>query len=217
MDFKGHFALGRGGRCHPLTVQDLVSRYLLAAYGLPAERDDLVWPVFERLFRERGLPATVRHDNGGPFASTGIAGLSRLGVRFLRLGIHVERTAPASPAQNGKLERMHRVLKQEAASPPADTMAAQQVVLDRFRREYNDERPHEAIGMQVPASVYRPSQRPYPGRVPEIEYPSGVEVRRVYQDGHLKWRGATLFIGIAFAEALGIFSFLVALLLMFAV
>jgi transposase-like protein len=123
LDFKGHFALGRGGRCHPLTVQDLVSRFLLAAFGLPAERDALAWPVFERLFRERGLPATVRHDNGGPFASTGIAGLSRLGVRFLRLGIHVERTTPASPAQNGKLERMHRVLKLEATSPPADTMA----------------------------------------------------------------------------------------------
>lgn len=202
LDFKGHFALGRGGRCHPLTVQDLVSRFLLAAFGLPAERDALAWPVFERLFRERGLPATVRHDNGGPFASTGIAGLSRLGVRFLRLGIHVERTTPASPAQNGKLERMHRVLKLEAASPPADTMAAQQVALDRFRREYNEERPHEALGMQTPASVYRPSPRPYPGRVPEIEYPTGVEVRRVYPTGHLKWRGAAIFIGIALGSEL---------------
>lgn len=202
MDFKGHFALGRGGRCHPLTVQDLVSRYLLVAHALPTEKDVLVWPVLERLFRERGLPATVRHDNGTPFASTGPGGLSRLSVRFIRLGIHVECTDPASPAQNGKLERMHRVMKQEAATPPADTMPAQQEVLDRFRREYNDERPHEGIGMATPASRYQASPRSYPEQLPEVEYSVGIEPRRVYPQGWLKWRGVPVFIGAALSSQL---------------
>lgn len=202
MDFKGHFRLGSGDRCHPLTVQDFVSRYLLVARGLPTESDALVWPVFERLFRERGLPATVRHDNGSPFASTGPGGLSRLSVRFIRLGIHVERTAPASPAQNGKLERMHRVMKQETASPPADTMAAQQAVFDRFCREYNDERPHEGIGMETPSTLYRSSSRSYPDHLPEVEYPTGVEPRRVYPQGWIKWRGVPIFVGAALSSQL---------------
>lgn len=197
MDFKGHFQLGRGGRCHPLTVQDLVSRYLLVAEAMPSERDELVWPALERGFREYGLPNTVRHDNGGPFAGPGPAGLSRLSVRLIKLGITVERTDVASPAQNGRLERMHRVMKAETASPPQATMVAQQRALDRFRDEYNDERPHEALDMQPPAALYRPSRRAYPDQLPEIEYGHGVEPRRLYPKGIFKWKGFQIFVGAA--------------------
>jgi len=194
MDFKGHFPLGAGGRCHPLTTQDLVTRYLLVAEGMRAERDALVWPVLERAFREYGMPKTVRHDNGAPFASNGAGGLSRLSVRLIRLGIVVERTDVASPAQNGRLERMHRVMKAEAASPPEETLKAQQRVLDRFRREYNEERPHEAIGLAVPASLYQPSPRAYPGQLPEIEYGREVMTRRLYPAGLLRWQGRIIFV-----------------------
>lgn len=196
MDFKGHFPLGAGGRCHPLTTQDLVSRYLLVAAGMPTESDALVWPVLERAFQEHGMPRTIRHDNGTPFASTGPGGISRLSVRLIRLGIIVERTAVSSPAQNGRLERMHRVMKAEVASPPQATMRAQQEALDRFRGEYNDDRPHEAIGQQVPASLYRPSPRTYPGFLPEVEYPQDVVPRRLYPQGVLKWHGVPVFVGV---------------------
>lgn len=195
MDFKGHFALGRGGRCHPLTTQDLVSRFLLVAEALPSEHDALVWPVLERAFRTYGLPRTVRHDNGHPFASPGPGGLSRLSVRLIKLGIVVERTALASPAQNGKLERMHRVMKAEVASPPEATMAAQQRALARFRREYNDERPHEALDLTTPASRYQPSARAYPGHVSSMEYGADVKTRRIYPSGVMKWRGQSIFVG----------------------
>jgi putative transposase len=188
MDFKGHFALRRGGRCHPLTTQDFVSRYLLIAEALPSEHDALMWPVLERAFVEYGLPRTIRHDNGHPFASPGPGGLSRLSVRLIKLGIVVERTALASPSQNGKLERMHRVMKAEVASPPEATMTAQQRALERFRREYNDERPHEALGLVTPASCYQPSPRTYLGHVPEIEYGTDVTPRRIYSTGVMKWR-----------------------------
>jgi len=195
MDFKGHFALQRGGRCHPLTTQDFVSRYLLIAEALPSEHDALMWPVLERAFVEYGLPRTIRHDNGHPFASPGPGGLSRLSVRLIKLGIVVERTALASPSQNGKLERMHRVMKAEVASPPEATMTAQQRALERFRREYNDERPHEALGLVTPASCYEPSPRTYLGHVPEIEYGTDVTPRRIYSTGVMKWRGHSIFVG----------------------
>ena len=145
-------------------------------------------PIFEAAFREYGLPQAIRTDNGAPFASTAIGGLSRLAVWWIKLGIVPERIEAGHPEQNGRHERMHRTLKQEVAMPPAQDRRAQQRALEDFRREYNEVRPHEALGMQTPASVYEPSGRAYPAKVPEPEYPSTMLVRSVHSHGHFRWQ-----------------------------
>ena len=191
-DFKGQFRTGDHRFCYPLTVLDAYSRYLVGLVGLDSVRESGVWPVFERLFREYGLPAAIRTDNGSPFASTAVAGLSRLSVRWLKLGIRLERIARGHPEQNGSHERMHRTLKQETARPPAAHQAAQQARFEEFRRVYNEQRPHEALGQQAPVKVYGASPRPYPERIPEPEYPGHFEVRSVSEKGTIKWRGELL-------------------------
>lgn len=164
-DFKGWFQTQDGERVDPLTISDAYSRYLLRCQSVKTTRSEQVGGVFEAAFRECGLPQAIRTDNGVPFASRAIAGLSRLAVWWMKLGIVPERIAAGHPEQNGRHERMHRTLKQETASPPAANWRAQQRAFDRFRREYNEERPHEALDMQTPAAVYTPSQRAYPPRV----------------------------------------------------
>lgn len=186
-DFKGEFKTRDGVYCYPLTVCDGYSRYLLACRGLPSTATAGARPVFERLFREYGLPARIRSDNGVPFATIALARLSTLSVWWLRLGILPDLTEPSSPQQNGRHERMHRTLKAEATRPAAATMAAQQRVFDRFRREYNTERPHEALDQATPASRYAASPRPYPRRLPAPEYPVHWEVRRVSRNGGVRW------------------------------
>ena len=163
-DFKGHFRTRDGVYCYPLTVADQHTRYLLACHGLLSTKGLGVRPVFDRLFREYGLPNAIRTDNGVPFATTGIHGLSQLNVWWLRLGIQHQRTRPASPQENGAHERMHKTLKAEAIRPPRATLAPQQRAFNRFRAEYNDERPHQFLKGATPASRYRPSPRPIPGR-----------------------------------------------------
>jgi putative transposase len=186
-DFKGHFRTGDGLYTYPLTVQDGFSRYLLDVQAFLSPSHQLTQPVFERLFREYGLPRIIRTDNGAPFATTAIGRLSRLSVWWIRLGIFPELIEPGHPEQNPRHERMHRTLKAETARPPAEDHRAQQERFDYFCRVYNHERPHEALGQQTPASVYHPSDRTYPIRLPKIEYPGHFEIRRVSRNGGVRW------------------------------
>ncbi len=193
-DFKGWFRTQSGTRIDPLTISDAVSRYLLRCQALMRPTSTTAQAVFTAAFQEFGLPAAIRTDNGAPFASTGLGGLSRLSVWWLRLGILPERIRPGHPEENGRHERMHRTLKQATAQPPRATPKAQQQAFDRFRTEYNQERPHEALDMQTPAQHYQPSPRPFPARLPEMEYPSGYLVRRVRSNGQIRWQGRLIFV-----------------------
>jgi transposase InsO family protein len=171
VDYKGEFRLGNKAYCYPLTVSDHASRYLLLCEALESTREDLAFMAFERLFRERGLPAAIRSDNGVPFASANaLFNLSKLSVWWLRLGIEIERIKPGRPQQNGRHERMHLTLKKEATRPPGMNTLQQQAKFDAFVHEFNTERPHQALAMKCPAEVYSPSTRPYQG-LPELNYP----------------------------------------------
>ncbi len=162
VDFKGHFALGDKSRCYPLTMTDHVSRYLLKCEALVKTDFTVVQPHFERAFREFGMPWRIRSDNGPPFATPGLGGLSELSVWWIRLGITPERIEPGEPQQNGRHERMHRTLKEDTTSPPSPTRMGQQRAFDCFRRTYNQERPHEALEMKTPAWLFAPSRRHMP-------------------------------------------------------
>jgi transposase InsO family protein len=186
-DFKGQFRTGNRVYCYPLTLTDGYSRYLLECRGLLSTAHEGAQPVFTRVFREFGLPAVLRTDNGVPFATTAIGRLSRLSVWWIRLGIYPELIQPAHPEQNGRHERMHRTLKQHTARPPAASLAAQQRRFDAFRTEYNQVRPHEALGLRTPATLYLPSERAFPARLPELEYPAHFELRKVSATGAIRW------------------------------
>ena len=206
-DFKGWFRTGDGRRCHPLTVTDAHSRYLLWCQSLPRTDGRAARPAFEAAFRRFGLPAAIRTDNGSPFASTGLAGLSQLSAWWLRLGIAHVRIAPGRPQQNGSHERMHGTLKRETASPPAATLRAQQARFDAFVREYNHDRPHEGLpGMATPASLYAPAApRPYPDRLPELDYGREWLRRNVDGSGRFSWAGANVFLSHALeGQAVGL-------------
>ncbi len=196
-DFKGQFRLGNGRYCYPLTISDNCTRMLLACKGLYAPTEDSVFPWFERAFREYGLPSAIRTDNGSPFASTALAGLTRLNIWWLKLGIRLERIAPGRPQQNGRHERLHRTLKAETAKPPKGNMSAQQRAFNRFRVEYNQERPHESLQGVPPSWEYRNSSRAYPSKLAEVEYEKSHTVRRVRTNGEIKWRGAMLYVSEA--------------------
>jgi putative transposase len=170
-DYKGEFMLGDRRYCYPLTITDFASRYLLACEALSTTQEKFAFTVFERTFKEFGLPQTIRTDNGVPFASAhALYGLSKLAVWWLRLGIHLERIAPGQPQQNGRHERMHLTLKKEATKPAAANFLQQQARFDKFIDIFNHQRPHEALDMKYPAEVYQPSPRPYTG-LPDIDYP----------------------------------------------
>ena len=186
-DFKGQFRMGNGRYCYPLTVTDAHSRFLLGCHGLTSTAVEGAKPVFSRLFQEYGLPQLIRTDNGVPFATNTLARLSRLSAWWIRLGVMPQLIEPSSPQQNGRHERMHRTLKAETTRPPAAAMRSQQVKFDRFRQEFNHERPHEALDQEVPASVYRPSTRSMPSKLPPIEYPDRFEVRYVSANGGMRW------------------------------
>lgn len=205
VDFKGWFRTGDGARCEPLSLSDLASRYVLRLQALERIDGEQVWSILQTAFFEFGLPRVMRSDNGAPFASTAAGGLSRLGVRLIKAGVVPERIAPGKPQQNGRHERMHRTLKDETASPPAATLRQQQLRFDAFRRTFNEERPHEALGQTPPAQHYCPPVRPYSGRLREPDYSADQVVRRVRSNGEIKWRGERLFISEALAgEPLGL-------------
>lgn len=191
VDFKGWFRTGDGTRCDPLTLSDGHTRFILCCQALSDKTGFAkVRPLMETAFREFGLPSAIRSDNGTPFASVALAGLSHLAVWWIRLGIIPERIRPGKPQDNGRHERMHRTLKEATANPPQRTLRAQQRAFDRFVQEYNYERPHEALDQNTPASVYEPSLRPYPSRLPAAaSYPDGWAVRKVKNSGRIKWNG----------------------------
>jgi len=196
-DFKGWFATGDRRRCDPLTLSDAMSRYLLCCQALARPDGPHARPVFEAAFCAYGLPLAIRSDNGPPFASSGAGGLSRLSVWWIKLGIRPERIDPGKPQQNGRHERLHRTLREDAIDPPAATLAEQQARFDAFRGVYNEERPHEALDMATPASLYRASPRAYPCRLQEPEYPSEAAVRRVRSRGEIRWAGDLIFVSEA--------------------
>ncbi len=205
-DFKGWFRTADGSRCDPLTITDAYSRMLLRCQALHHGTDSQqVQPLFEATFREFGLPRCLRTDNGPPFASTGAGGLSPLSIWWIKLGIVPERIDPGQPAQNGRHERMHRTLSEATATPPAATIRQQQRRFDAFRHEYNTQRPHEALGQQPPLQWYARSERTYPRRLHEPQYPTEMPVRRVRWNGCIKWGGIEVYVATRLAgEPVGI-------------
>lgn len=199
-DFKGHFRTRDGIYCYPLTIADQHTRFLIACHGLASTKGTGVRHVFENAFREYGMPAAIRTDNGVPFATTGIHGLSQLNVWWMRLGIQHQRIRPASPQENGAHERMHKTLKAEAIRPPKGNLAAQQRAFTAFRKEFNQERPHSALGGDPPAARYTASPRPFPNRLPPLEYPGHFLVKRVTNAGTFRLKHKLLFIANALRQ-----------------
>ena len=189
-DFKGWFRTGDGKKCTPLTISDAHSRYLLRCQGMCGRTGAVeVKPLFIATFREYGLPQAIRTDNGPPFASCGLCGLSELSVWWMLLGIRLERIEPGKPQQNGRHERMHRTLGEATAAPPRANLREQQKAFDEFRKEYNHERPHEALGQRPPGEIYQPSGREYRDRkLRQAGYPDEWEKRKVRKEGQIKWK-----------------------------
>jgi hypothetical protein len=185
-DYKGQFRLKNGKYCFPLTISDLSSRFILGIDAHPAISLEQTFAYFTRVFQTYGLPNRIRTDNGVPFASNALARLSQLSVWFIKLGIYPELIEPGKPQQNGVHERMHRTLKQEATIPPASSLRAQQRKFDHFREEFNQERPHEAIGMKRPGEIYQASERQMPKRIETYDYPEHFLVRRVSRAGTIR-------------------------------
>lgn len=195
IDYKGNFRTRDGRWCYPLTLTDTFSRSLLVCQGFLNPTYQQTRAAVERCFREQGLPERIRSDNGEPFvAPQSLGGLSRFGVWLIKLGVQQVRTRPGSPQDNGLHERMHRTLKEATAMRPAGNLAAQQRRFNRFRREYNEERPHRALGGKTPTSCYSPSSRQLPDRMPTIEYDGHFMVRLVRPNGTIKWKGRDLFV-----------------------
>lgn len=194
-DFKGWFRTADGQRCDPLTISDLSSRYLICCQVCKDQKELTAKAVFERVFKQYGLPDVIRVDNGSPFGSRGSAGLSTLSVWWVRLGIEVEFIEPGNPQQNGAHERMHKTLKAETTKPPSRSPRAQQQRFDRWRKEFNFNRPHEALGQIPPAARYQKSVKVYQGVVGDLSYEPSWEVRRVRGSGSIKWQNRERFIG----------------------
>ena len=194
VDYKGQFRMGTDEYCYPLTITDNYSRFLFACDGAHQISGKNAQQSFERIFSEYGLPDVIRSDNGSPFASTGAGGLSALSVWWIKCGIFPERIKPGRPDQNGRHERMHKTLKETIATLPSDNLIIQQQSFDAFIREYNEERPHESLGNKRPAEVYKKSHRSLPNQLPEIEYDKRHVIRRVRQNGEIKWKGKKIYI-----------------------
>ena len=197
IDFKGWFLTGDGTHCEPLTLSDAHSRYLLRCQVLSRTDDDHVWPVVDAAFREFGLPKALRSDNGPPFASRGVGGLSKLSVKVIKAGVMPERIAPGKPQQNGRLERLHLTLLQDTAKPPARSLRQQLERFRDFQRVYNEERPHQALGNGTPAEHHSVAPRRWDGILRAPEYDSETAVRRVRHNGEIKWRGNMVYVGTA--------------------
>lgn len=196
-DFKGQFRLGNGKYCYPLTVTDALSRYIIACVALENTKGGSAQAVFEQAFREHGLPECILTDNGAPFASRGLAGLSKLSAWWVSLGIRPERIVPGHPEQNGRHERMHLTLKIETTRPAGANLLQQQERFDLFRERFNSERPHEALGQKTPSSVYEPSTRRYDDALAEPDYSLCDEVRKVSRIGGVRLREHLFYVGQA--------------------
>jgi putative transposase len=200
-DFKGHIKTGDGRYGYPLTISDGYSRFLLGCQALSSTRVQEAKPVFTRVFKEFGLPQRIRTDNGVPFATNTLARLSQWSAWWVRLGLLPEFIEPGKPPQNGRHERMHRTLKAETTRPPGANLRAQQQKFNRFREEFNHERPHEALDMHTPASCYELSPRQMPNTLPPLEYPDRFEVRYVSANGGIRWNGPWVNVSITCAGA----------------
>jgi putative transposase len=199
-DFKGQFGTGDGHCCYPLTIADQHTRFLLTCRGLLSTQTMTARPIFERTFRTYGLPLAIRTDNGVPFATQAIHRLSYLNVWWMRLGIAHQRIRPGCPQENGAHERMHRTLKRQAIKPVRGSCAAQQRNFDAFQHEYNVERPHERLGQETPASQYGASPRPYPDRLPPLEYPAHFLVKKITTGGTFRFRHRLLYLANAMVD-----------------
>ena len=199
-DFKGQFRTGDGTYCYPLTIADQHTRFLLACRGVLSTQSVTARPVFERSFREYGLPIAIRTDNGVPFATQAIHGLSYLNVWWMRLGIVHQRIRPGCPQENGAHERMHRTLKRQAIKPVRASCTAQQRNFDAFRHEYNEERPHERLNQETPASHYVRSPRLYPERLPPLEYPAHFVVKKITTGGTFRFQHKLLYLANAMVD-----------------
>jgi transposase InsO family protein len=205
MDYKGWFRVGDGTRCDPLTVNDACSRASLVCQAMVSPKLADVRRRLEQTFHAFGLPRFMLSDGGPPFGSTGLGRLSRLGVWLLRVGVVPVLIEPGRPDQNGRHERFHETLKAETASPPSNSIRAQQSSFDRFQQIYNEERPHEALAMKTPAEVYELSPRQLSEDPPGHSYSDEFESRSVRRDGAIKWGGSQVFVGEAFrGEVVGI-------------
>ena len=193
-DFKGEFKTKDGSYCYPLTLLDEYSRFLLDCQGLYSTSYSGAFKVFKRAFKEYGLPNSIKSDNGSPFATIGIARLSKLSVWWIRLGIDPILIQPSSPYQNGVHERMHKTLKDESTIPPAGDLKAQQRKFNSWRQEYNFIRPHESLQGKYPCQVYRPSLKKFPSRIPSVDYPNHFEVRLVSHNRCFKWKQEHVFV-----------------------
>jgi transposase InsO family protein len=196
VDHKGWVSLQNGMRCGPLTMTDSFARFVTGLKPCQSTSEAEARPAFEEAFGEYGLPEAIRSDSGAPFACSGITGLTALGVWWAKLGIRHERTAPGCPQQNGRHERFHLTLK-EAMYPPSPDMAAQALRFEAFRRDFNTQRPHEALGQTPPAQHYHPSPRRMPDRLGPPQYPSSADIRRVRSNGEIKWAGDFLYVSSA--------------------
>lgn len=204
-DFKGWFRTQDRRACHPLTITDVHSRYLLGCFALSRPKMEPTMVCFERTFQEFGLPRAIRTDNGLPFASTSLGRISRLSAWWIDLGIEPELIQPGHPEQNGQHERMHRTLKEETTKPPGRNLSTQQTKFDDFRDEFNYERPHESLGQRTPGSVYRESPRPYRKERRRYDYPAHIEVRQVTWSGGIRWRGKNVRVsGVLAGMCIGI-------------
>lgn len=202
-DHKGQFRLRNGQYCFPLTIADPASRYVFAVDALNSTTVRPAMPVFERVFREWGLPEQIITDNGTPFCTArALGGLTELSKWWIKLGIQHVRIQPGRPQQNGIHERMHRTLKRKATQPAELNLRAQQRRFDQFLAEFNHVRPHQSLGQERPATVVRPYRRSYPQKLAEIEYPSSFDVRRVRSNGQIKWRGDLLFVSLVLRDEL---------------
>jgi hypothetical protein len=205
MDFKGYFMTGDGTRCDPFTITDAHSRYLIRCQVVSRMDLSQVRAICEAAMREYGLPARIRTDNGAPFAGTGLLGLSKLSLGWMKMGIVHERIQPGRPQQNARHERMHRTLKADTANPPAATLRLQQKRFDQFRHVFNHERPHEGLNNETPGSLYQPSTKMFPRAIAEYVYPNGFVTRRVNNSGDISWRKDRVFISEVFRfEELGL-------------
>ena len=198
MDFKGYFVTGDGKRCDPFTITDAYSRYLIRCQIVSRIDLSQVRAICEAAMREYGMPARIRTDNGAPFSGTGLMGLSKLALGWMKLGIVHERIQAGRPQQNGRHERMHRTLKEDTTKPPASSLRAQQNRFDNFRYVFNNERPHEGLKNAVPASLYYPSSVRLPRKLPEFTYPKGLLLRKVNNSGDISWHKTRIFISEVF-------------------
>jgi putative transposase len=197
-DYKGEFMLGNKKYCYPLTITDFSSRYLLACEGLETTKEQYAFTVFERIFKEFGLPKGIRTDNGIPFSCpNALFGLSKLSVWWLRLGIDIERIKPGNPQQNGRHERMHLTLKKEATKPAGENLLQQQEKFDRFIEEYNHDRPHQALNMKYPGELYMPSLKKYEG-LREIDYPFHDKIITVTHCGRICFKTKKVSLSMVF-------------------